>query len=119
MKLIQTLVIAALIVTLAPTVLAAGDAAASDLVAEGLFTPTGGCEPSAESAVAVEGQGPLALMGPLDCGACSASVCLYAPIGQTCYVPGPKGGWGNCNTYNDAGFCPTGGFQCSCGSGPI
>ncbi|HEX2253168.1 MAG TPA: hypothetical protein VHQ65_07870 [Thermoanaerobaculia bacterium] len=129
MKLVETLLIAAVVVTVAPAALAAGDAAPPtkaaqspalpSALAEGLFAPTGGCEPGMESAPAAEGQDPVALTGPLDCGACSASVCLYAPIGQACYVPGPKGGWGNCNTYNDAGFCSTGGLECSCGSGPL
>lgn len=55
---------------------------------------------------------------PRNCGACSSSNCVGAPRGQMCWVGGGFG-WGNCNIYSGGYVCPTGGWECACGIGPL
>lgn len=54
----------------------------------------------------------------LNCGACSSSNCVGAPRGQMCWVGGGFG-WGHCNIYTGGEICPTGGWECTCGIGPL
>ena len=50
------------------------------------------------------------------CGSCSSSNCRGAYRGQPCWT---GSGWGNCNIYSGGFICSSGGWECSCASGPL
>lgn len=125
MKLIQRLLLAVLLV--APAAAALADApvvspepqppaSPAPVTEEDLFSPAADCDPAAEAVTPIEGQETLFATGT--CGSCSSSNCVGAPRGQICHL-GSGMGWGNCNIYSGGYRCSTGGWECSCGTGPL
>lgn len=51
------------------------------------------------------------------CGSCSAPQCRGAIRGSGCKIS--TGVWGHCNTFSGAVMCPTGRFNCQCGTGDL
>lgn len=55
---------------------------------------------------------------PNQCGDCSG-ICAGKTRGMQCVIPGPNGGFGNCNIYSGGERCENGGWSCQCGRGPL
>jgi hypothetical protein len=92
-------------------------ALAPEQSAPALDTPGMSCSSDEALSVPGTGQEPLP-MGPQDCGACSTDGCAGALRGSLCWTGGVMG-WGYCDLYTGGNRCPTGGWECSCGTGPI
>jgi len=99
----------------------------AELQEKGTFaSPAGGCDPAIASGLQATPfdppkgtlQEPDPVPAAQTCGACSSSNCVGAPRGQSCYL-GSGQGWGHCNIYSGGFMCPTGGWECQCGSGPL
>jgi hypothetical protein len=72
------------------------------------------CEPTDNGLFQNEWIQPTA--APNSCGSCSSSNCKGAIRGQACWT---GSGWGYCNIYSGGFRCPTGGWECDCGVGPL
>lgn len=93
------------------------DPLSSALFLDTLATPGQPCEPSIDLPFAVNSPEPMQAAG--NCGACSSSDCVGKPRGSLCYLGLPQGGYGGCNIYSGGYKCPTGGWHCECGTGPL
>ena len=77
-----------------------------------LFTPAADCQSAADPALAIGLPEPAPMAQ--NCGSCSTSPCKGVPRGTRC---GSPGWW--CNIYSGGFMCPTGGWECQCGHGPL
>lgn len=93
-------------------------AATEALAGETLFAAAGDCEATSGDLLLDLGL-PEPTPAAINCGACSTPNCQGAARGQRCHLGPIIGGWGWCNIYSGGFMCPTGGWECSCGTGPL
>jgi len=120
-KLTMNLLVVALLLATATAVRAAETGTAPTLdtaqQAPALESPDTSCSTDGQSLVAVDGQEPVP-MAFNTCGSCSTDGCAGALRGSLCWT-GTAQGWGYCDLYTGGNRCPSGGWECSCGTGPI
>ncbi|MCB1057120.1 MAG: hypothetical protein KDD11_16580 [Acidobacteria bacterium] len=93
--------------------------AADSLEATPLVSVASSCQADGQSLIATGTPDAAPLAGPgQTCGSCSTGGCAGATRGRACYL-GSGYGWGNCNIYSGGYLCPTGGWECQCGQGPL
>lgn len=91
---------------------------AADLFLEESASTVGqDCEPTLDLEAALGMPDPT--FAAINCGACSSSNCVGVPRGTRCHLGPFIGGSGWCNIYSGGFMCPTGGWECSCGTGPL
>lgn len=88
-----------------------------ELLGEPLATPESNCEPALDLPAMLGGPEPTP--AAINCGACSSSNCVGVPRGTRCHLGPIIGGWGWCNIYSGGYMCPSGGWECQCGTGPL
>jgi hypothetical protein len=129
MKVARTILLTALLLATASAVRAAeatapapgvapqSQAPASEFLAGELFgAPASDCGTFVDPMRGSGGQDPIP--AAQICGSCSTPNCSGAIRGQICSL-GSGQGFGNCNIYSGGFRCPTGGWECQCGSGPL
>lgn len=75
------------------------------------------CDADSQPLVSVGGQEAVP-MAFNTCGSCSFDGCAGARRYSLCWT-GRVEGWGYCDMYTGGNLCPSGGLECSCGTGPI